>query len=203
MLRCARLVGSGEVIAAAFARVRKWLLANALLLTGALAALFFAGFVIQTIRIEGLRVSLPMIGTIGPKGLRAENAGLLADLDRMTARRDAALAASKRITAANAAATRKANADETRNLETERAHVERFIAAGGVRRCPAPRADAVAQGGSPGFDAGAGPLPELHDVQQLVTVEPEDVRICVENTVKAQAWRDWGLAIEANQSARD
>ena len=119
-------------------------------------------------------------------------------IDRKEAARLAAVAESLRLAALNAETTRKADADVTRNLAQERDGAESFIARGGVRRCPSPRADAPAPGQSPGLDAGGSALPVLDDVP-VVTVLPEDVRICTENTVKARAWRDWGLQIEANQ----
>jgi hypothetical protein len=37
----------------------------------------------------------------------------------------------------------------------------------------------------------------------VVTVLPEDVRICTENTVKARAWQAWGLEIEENHEAAE
>jgi hypothetical protein len=118
-------------------------------------------------------------------------------IDRMEVARQAAVAESLRLAALNAQATRKADSDVTENLAQGRSDADRFIAAGGVRRCPAARADTPAQGGSAAVDAGAGAVPVMDDLP-VVTVLPEDVRICTENTVKARAWREWGLAIEAN-----
>ena len=119
-------------------------------------------------------------------------------IDRKEAARQAAITESLRLAALNAQATRKADADVTENLSQERRGADAFIAAGGVRRCPTARADTSPAGQSPAIDAGAGALPVM-DGLPLVTVLPEDVRICTENTVKARAWREWGLAIEANQ----
>jgi hypothetical protein len=119
-------------------------------------------------------------------------------IDRKEAARLAAVDESLRLAALHAQATRKADADVTRNLAQERAGADAFIAAGGVRRCPAPRADSAPAGQGAGVDAGAGALPVVDDVP-VVAVLAEDVRICTENTVKARAWREWGLAIEANQ----
>jgi hypothetical protein len=81
----------------------------------------------------------------------------------------------------------------------ERAGADAFIARGGVRQCPAARTDTPAADQGPGIDAGRSALPVMDDVP-VVTVLPEDVRICTENTVKARAWREWGQAIEANQT---
>lgn len=181
-------------------KVWAWLVANALLLTSIIAALMTVGFAVQSVRIDGFRVDLPLLPAFGPKGLVAENAELEAALNKMRAERDAAIANSARIADANTAATEKADTDEKAELEIERPSTERFIAAGGVRRCPTARADAATPGQGPGLDAGAGALPVMDDVP-VVSVLPEDVRICTENTVKARAWQQWGLSIEANHAA--
>lgn len=181
-------------------KIWAWIVTNALLIVGIFAALVTVFAAVQTVRIDGLQIDLPFIGSIGPKGLLAENAELAAANKEFLAQRDAARAESKRIAEANSAATEKANTDEKAELETELPAAERFIAAGGVRPCPAPRTDAPAQGGSTGIDAGAGALPVMDDVP-VVTVLPEDVRICTENTTKARKWRTWGLSIEANHAA--
>lgn len=127
--------------------------------------------------------------------VRAE---MQAIIDAKEAARQDAIAESLRLAALNAENTRKADADVTRNLAQERAGADAFIARGGVRRCPSARTDTASADQSPGLDAGAGALPVVDDVP-VVTVLPEDVRICTENTVKARAWREWGLSIEANQ----
>ena len=122
-------------------------------------------------------------------------------IDRKEAARLAAIAESLRIAALNTQATRKADEDVTENLARESAGADAFIAAGGVRRCPTARADTSAPGQGPAVDAGAGAVPVMDDVP-VVTVLPEDVRICTENTVKARAWQQWGLSIEANSGAK-
>jgi hypothetical protein len=86
------------------------------------------------------------------------------------------------------------------NREANRDRTERFISGGGVRQaCPGNR---DTQDRSTGDNAGAGALPVVDDVP-VVTVLPEDVRICTENTIKAQAWREWGLTLEANHEATE
>jgi hypothetical protein len=123
-------------------------------------------------------------------------------IDRKEAARQAAVAESLRLAALNAEATRKADNDVTENLAREGAGADAFIAAGGVRKCPAARADAAPADQGAAVDAGAGSVPVMDDLPEVVTVLPEDVRICTENTVKARAWRDWGLAIEANSGVK-
>lgn len=108
-----------------------------------------------------------------------------------------AKAESERITAKNADTTRKADTDVAINLVQERSNADAFIARGGVRPCPA-RTNTSSESGSPAVDAGAGALPQLDDVP-VVTVLPDDVGICTEAVVKARAWQEWGLGIEANQ----
>lgn len=181
-------------------RIREFFVTNALLIVAIFAALMtvFAG--VQTVRIDGFRVDLPLLPAFGPKGLIAERDEARAKVAKLLAERDAAIANSKRVAAANAAATEKANADEKAELEIEGPAAERFIAAGGVRRCPTTRADAAPGRQGAGIDAGAGAVPVMDDVP-VVTVLPEDVRICTENTVRARAWQQWGLSIEANNAA--
>lgn len=168
----------------------QWLLAAAL---AVIAALLIA--------LYGFRVDLPLIGWVGPKGVIAERDDARATVAKMTAERNAAIAESKRIAKANTATTEKADADVTDNLARESTGADAFIAAGGVRRCPTARANPAPASEGPAVDAGAGAVPVMDDVQ-VVTVLPEDVRICTENTVKARAWRDWGLLIEANSGAK-
>ena len=164
----------------------QWLLTAAL---AVIAALLIA--------LYGLRIDLPLIGWVGPEGVIAERDEARATVKTMIAERNKAIAESGRIAKANTDATEKADSDVTENLAQGRSDADRFIAAGGVRRCPAARADTPAPGQSAGIDAGAGAVPVMDDLP-VVTVLPEDVRICTENTVKARAWQAWGLSIEAN-----
>lgn len=182
------------------ATVKSFVTAHALRIVLVLLAAVSLFAAVQTVRIDGLQISLPLIGSIGPRGLIAENADLVAANKEFRAQRDAARAESARIAKANIAATEKANADEKAELDTALPAAERFIAAGGVRRCPAPRTDTPASGASAGYDAGAGEVPQLDDVP-VVTVLPDDVLICTDNTVKARTWQKWGLSIEANHAA--
>lgn len=186
-----------------FSFLREWVLANALLIALAAAALATTGFVVQTIRIEGLRVDLPLLPAFGPKGFKAEIADLETQLDLMRAQRDAAARIKLQTEAANARATEKANTDVETNLQSQRDRADRFIAAGGVRPCPA-RTTVPAEDRGAGVDAAAGALPVVDVVRpDVVTVLPEDVRICTENTVKARAWQAWGLEIEENHEAAE
>ena len=180
--------------------VRTFVTVHALRIVLVLLAAVAVFAAVQTIRIDGLRIDLPLIGSIGPRGLIAENADLVAANKEFLAQRNAARAESARIAKANSAATEKANTDEKAELETALPAAERFIAAGGVRRCPTPGTDTATRDQGPGVDAGAGALPVMDDVS-VVTVLPEDVRICTETTAKARAWQQWGLSIEANHAA--
>lgn len=120
-------------------------------------------------------------------------------IDRKEAARLAAVQESLRIAALNSKATEKADTDVSRNLVQERAGADAFIARGGVRRCPAAGTNTPAADQSPGIDAGGSALPVVDDMP-VVTVLPDDVRICTENTVKARAWQEWGLSVVANQA---
>lgn len=182
-------------------KIWAWVVTNALLIVGIFAALATVGFVVQTIRIDGFQIDPPFFKPIGPKGLIAERDEARATVADLLRQLEDAIKNSKRVAAANTTATEKANTDEKAELETALPAAERFIAAGGVRRpCPATGTDAPAQGGSAGIDAGAGAVPVMDDVP-VVTVLPDDVRICTENTVKARKWQQWGLSIEANHAA--
>lgn len=187
-------------------RARDFVLANALIVIAVLLALL----AVQTIRIDGFRIDPPLLPAFGPKGLKAENADLRADRAQMQRERDAADALAKAVASDNSRATEKANTDVKAELDREGDRTDRFIAGGGVRpSCP--RTAPGGAGDRAGIDARAGALPELDGMPgtqpgdqrgafdpPTVTVFAEDVRICTENTVKARAWREWGLGIEAN-----
>jgi hypothetical protein len=177
---------------------RDWVLAHAL--TAILAAIAVTGFLVQTVRIDGFRVSLPLIGAVGPLGLKADNDALRAAVAQLEDEKAAAARLKAQTEAANTRATEKANTNVERNLEKERAGADAFIARGGVRPCAARAFPSEDRGTI--FDEGADTLPELDDVP-VVTVLPEDVRICTENTIKARAWREWGLTIEANHEVTE
>jgi hypothetical protein len=178
-------------IATARDKAKSFLLANALIVMAVLLALL----AVQTIRIDGFRVPVPFVGAVGPVGLKADNEALRAANEALRAEKAAAARLKAQTEAANTRTTEKVNTDVKRNLAQERAGADAFIARGGVRPCPATAR--TAESGSAAVDAGAGALPVM-DEMPVVSVLPEDVRICTENTVKARAWQEWGLGIEAN-----
>lgn len=117
-----------------------------------------------------------------------------AEIDAMEAERQAALDSEE-------AALRQLAKDTDRNVaqerEANRPLVESFIARGGLRQaCPRHRSteDRSAGGGEAVREA-----PELApaDQVQVVGVTAEDVRICSDNTLKAEAMRDFILGLEA------
>lgn len=160
-------------------------------------AFLLVGFAIQTIRIDGFRINLPLIGAVGPVGLKADNDALRNRITALEAEKALAAIMKAQIEAANVRATEKANTDVERNLSQERAGADAFIARGGVRPCPVTAR--AAEDRSPAVDADSSALPIVDDVP-VVTVLPDDVRICTENTVKARAWQEWGLEVEANHA---
>jgi hypothetical protein len=90
--------------------------------------------------------------------------------------------------------TKEADRAVIKKTSAERDGVERFIARGGVRNaCPWPDHTAIP---SPGEREGMREAPVM-DVPVTVSVIPEDVRICTENTIKAEAWRELLLGLEA------
>lgn len=84
------------------------------------------------------------------------------------------------------------------NTASERDRTERFIAAGGVRERSCPRAVS-----GPLPSAGErevvreAPVVDEREALPTVAVTPEDVRICTDNTVKAEAWRELLLKLES------
>lgn len=119
-----------------------------------------------------------------------------AEIDALEAERQAALDSEE-------AALRQIAKDTDRNVakerEANRDRTERFIRSGGVRiqACPSDRdpedrsaGDGEAVREAPVMD-GAEQLPEV------VTVLPDDVRICTTNTILAEEWRAFILELEA------
>lgn len=98
-----------------------------------------------------------------------------------------ALRALAKETDSNVAKEREANRDRT----------ERFIARGGLRQaCPR---GGGAEGGSAGRGQGMHQAPELDGAESLpevVTVLPDDVRICTDNTLTAEALQAYILGLE-------
>jgi hypothetical protein len=188
-------------------RIREFFVTNALLIVAIFAALMtvFAG--VQTVRIDGFRVDLPLLPAFGPKGLIAERDEARATVaDLLKASRQArADAIAARNSEALALIELKETTDEAR-AEIERTNLERaraFAARGGLRaqcdgsgaRPPvAAAADRRAEGGD-----GSGAVPELDDLQggSLVTVTARDVEVCTVNTSRLLAAQPWGLQIEA------
>lgn len=183
-------------------RIREFFVTNALLIVAIWAGLMTVGFAVQTVRINGFQIDPPFLEPIGPKGLLAENAELAAANAKLLAERAAAVANGKRIGAANTAATEKANTNEKRYAETDRADAERFIAANRVRRCPAARADSPSTRDGPERAEAGSDLPVLDDrlPEGIVGVPESDIRVCTENTRRLILGREWSLAIEANHA---
>ena len=177
--------------------VTDWIIANALALVAALALLFALGFAWQSVRIDGLR--LPLIGTV-VKGLTVENAELRARVHDLEVASELAAAKARldkeRREATNQAITERTNNAQLREIRSELDNARAHIAANRVRQGSCDHRSgpaAAAEDRGPGFDAGTGALPAMDGV----LVSESDVMICTENTVKARAWRDWGLAISA------
>jgi hypothetical protein len=75
--------------------------------------------------------------------------------------------------------------------------VERFISRGGVQPCAAGNQPSDRSAGS---SAGVREASELDGAEQLpVTVWADDVRICTDNTIKAEGLREFVLGLEAGE----
>lgn len=117
-----------------------------------------------------------------------------AEIDAMEAERQAALDSEE-------AALRQLAKDTDRNVakerEANRPAVESFIARGGLRQaCPSDRRAEDRSAGS-GEAVREAPIVDGAEQVQVVGVTAEDVRICTDNTIKAEAMRDFILGLEA------
>jgi hypothetical protein len=107
-------------------------------------------------------------------------------------------------------------AEETDNaveqeLRSELDRARDFIRRNRVQPCPRGAASGPttpAEDRSPGDDAGAGEAPIVDETatgvdllpdadEGFVVVPSTDVLICTEAVIKAEAWREWGLELEA------
>lgn len=81
--------------------------------------------------------------------------------------------------------------------EANRSRMEQFIARGGVRgqACPSYRDPAGGSAGS-GPSVREAPVVDAAEQVQVVGVTAQDVRICSDNTLKAEAMRDFILGLE-------
>lgn len=97
-----------------------------------------------------------------------------------------------------------------KKLDSEFDRARDYVARNRVRtegnRSAACPASTPARDQGTGNDAGAGGAPVMDDTDQpdrvdddagLVSVPARDVMICTRNTVLAEQWREWGLALEA------
>ena len=117
-----------------------------------------------------------------------------AEIDAMEAERQAALDSEE-------AALRQLAKDTDRNVakerEANRDRTEQFIARGGLRQaCPRDRSTEDRSAGS-GEAVREAPIMDAGEPVQVVGVTAEDVRICSDNTLKAEAMRDFILGLEA------
>jgi len=169
---------------------------------------------VQTVRIEGLQVRLPLIGAVGPEGFRPKAERLERVLDGVKVAQEAAhkLAAEQKAREESELRELAKGTDDAieQGLRDELARARDFIARNRVRDAQgrASGAAAPAPDRSAGHDGPAGQAPELDDAatgldllsdadRGLVVVPADDVLICTANTILAEEWRAWGLALEA------
>jgi hypothetical protein len=120
-------------------------------------------------------------------------AEMQAEIDAADRERAKALASEEEAIKALAKRT-DSNVEQARAANRDR--TERFIASGGLQ-CPTARSGDAARG-SAGSSAPVHQAPVLDGTQpvQVVGVTAEDVRICTDNTLKAEALRDYALGLE-------
>ena len=180
--------------------------AIALLVTALLAAL-----AVQTVRIEGLKIWPVAIEGWKPKAERLEQ--VIANV-RVAEQLAEAWARQARLDqeARYRAVAERTDDDARRETSVALGDAERFIAAGGHAGAGRVRTEADRGPGSPagtgpgdrglGNPEGAGAPAELDGPEsRFVTVTADDVRICTVNTVRAEAARDWALALEEASTA--
>ena len=152
---------------------------------------------VQTVRLEGFN-----LWPIKYEGCIAKSERLQTDLDNVKAAQVLAL---EKVEAAKEKAEQAyRNLAENTDEKLEQARVdtmdaaERYIAAHRVR----PQAPDRASGGtatasedrSAQSGDGSGTAPILAS-QELVTVAPDDIRICTENTIRLENVREWALSL--------
>ena len=189
-------------------RIREWLIANALVIALVFAGLMTALAGLQTIRLDGLRLCAPRIGCAGPKGWIARAEAAEAKNARFAEMREAATKAAIAARQSEEQALRllAKGTDNAINIKraSEAGRTERFIAAGGLRddtRCPGGPAAASALH-RPGDSASLHQAPQLDESERvpgstIVGVLAGDVRICTENTLIAEGWRNLLLGLES------
>lgn len=187
----------------------------------AIATVIFAllgGLVVQTARIEGFKVWPVSIEGWKPKAARLEQA--IANV-RVAEQLAESWARQARLDkeARYRAVAQRTDIDAMDETAKALGDADRFIAAGGTcaSRRPAagqlrPQADRGEGGPAgtgpgdhrPGDPEGAGEAAQLDEAEgQLIGVTADDVRICTVNTVKAEAARDWALALEEASEPAD
>lgn len=118
-----------------------------------------------------------------------------AEIDAMEAERQAALDNEEEALRQLAKETDRNVAQER---EANRPAVESFIARGGVRQaCPDNRDTEDRSAGDGEAVREEAELDEAERLPEVVTVLPDDVRICTTNTILAEEWRAFILGLEA------
>ena len=158
---------------------------------------------VQTVRIDGLQIKAPLIGNIGPQGWKPRALTAEATLKRVSEAQDEAERKARDARASEELALKelaKGNDNATvEKLQDDLARARDFIARNRVQ----PQGDRGSTCGpftpatdrSAGNDEPASGAP-LVDETRFVAVPESDILICTRNTVLAEQWREWGLALE-------
>ena len=117
-------------------------------------------------------------------------AEMQAKIDRADAERAKALASEEEALRNLAQRT---DTDVAKEREANRDSTEQFIARGGVRNT-CPRSGQAPRDGA-GSGEGVHQAPELDD-PETVSVKPDDVRICTDNTLTAEALQAYILGLQ-------
>lgn len=178
-----------------------WAAARGFVLLALVAAL-----VVQTVRIEGFA-----FWPFKFEGLAAKVERLQGDLDRAKAAQALAEKAQRAVLQRAAEdyeqLAKEKDIEARSEMQIALGDADRHIAANSVRvetiGCPSGGTFASAQGDSARDIEGAGQSTVLDatayrpGLKSLVAVLADDVRICTENTIKAEAAHDWARGLEA------
>lgn len=178
---------------------RAWAWLTGLRLPAAwLVAAAFALFgIVQTVRIEGLRIwPLRITGLLTErddaiKGRADDRAAYVSAQELARQRNEQAIA--KREADFRALADQK-DKEYATELADAQSIAERYIASHRLRS-PAPQ-DGVGSAPALGQDRGTGGAVGPGDAPELVGVTADDIRICTENTSRLEKAREWALGLD-------
>ncbi len=184
--------------------IREWIMANLLLLVGGFAALMTVGFIVQTVRLDGLQIDAPFVGRVGPEGWietakRFETANKFLR-DAQEAAIEMHMKETARIEGDYLVKAKEADDANQKLQDAQLALARKFIANGGVRRERNPgsagQTAPPAEGGSPESSDGPSDVSLVDGLPEIVNVYATDVEICTVNTSRLLEAQKWGVGLQ-------